>query len=378
MNRLLELWNTVWPLIVVLTVIVFVHEMGHFLIARHNGVQVKSFSIGFGPELFGWTDRQGTRWKVSALPFGGYVMMLGDEDATSTRADLSNVKAEDHSKTLTSKTPLQRMMVAFGGPLFNLIFTFLVVLVVGLFRGVPTPVPQVQSVMAESVAEQAGLREGDVIVKIGGEAVTSFEIMVQVLERFAGQDVALEFTRAGETQTVTIPLYTLDSAGQKVPVNRLGIAMATELKPAGLGETLLYPLTYCWSMTKGYTQMLGKMFSGKKEAKLGSIFAIGSSAKSVAHQGVWQFVSFMAALSFSLGFFNLLPIPGLDGGNMFLSLCELIRGRPLSETFVTWAYWIGMSCVAALMLWALWNDFVQFKFIQKIVEGAKTVWHWVF
>lgn len=363
-------------LILVLTTIVFVHEMGHFLVARANGVKVRTFSIGFGPELFGWTDKKGTRWRLSWLPFGGYVMMLGDDDATSVKANLKGLNEKEKSQTLTSKTPFQRMLVSFGGPLFNFLFTLLIFAGMGLIKGIPDMVPRVGAVSEGSLAAQAGLKKGDIIRSLNGEFLATVSEMRAALEKHAGQDVILSFERDGDLQEVLLPLYRVDDSGQKRPVTQLGVALrgAFLFQKATLGQSFLYGANYCWMSVKGLTNALTGIFSRQKDgAKLGSIFTIGKEAKQTLDQGWWSFMSFAAMLSLSLGFFNLLPIPTLDGGSIFLNASEIVLRRPLSEAFITWAYRIGMTCVGILMAWALLNDFDNVPFV-KHLKDTLTSW----
>lgn len=373
-----KLWNLgigALPFVIVLTVIVFIHEMGHFLIARCNGVQVKTFSIGIGPELCGWTDHKGTRWRLSLLPFGGYVMMLGDDDATSVKADLSNVREEDKSKTLTSKTPFQRMAISFGGPLFNILFTIFITLGMGLFKGIPDSAPRIQEIMKDSPAQKAGLAVGDVILSLNDVEIHTLSRMPTILKRFAGKNVTLVVQRGKEKVTLPLALYETTPEGKTIAKHCLGVTLGGELifEQATFLQAFAYSLSYCWNMTTNTVNALIGSFTGKSGAKLGSIFSIGSAAKRTMSQGVISSLNFISALSFSLAFFNLLPIPALDGGSIFLNGLEAVLRRPLSESFVEWSYRIGLGCVALLMLWSLRNDFVHFHFVDGIVNFFKSI-----
>ncbi len=378
MNIIDKLWNlgaNTLPFIIVLTVIVFIHEMGHFLIARYNGVQVKTFSIGIGPELCGWTDKKGTRWRLSLLPFGGYVMMLGDDDATSVKADLSNVREEDKSKTLTSKTPFQRMAISFGGPLFNILLTIFITLGMGFFKGIPDSVPKIQEIMQDSPAQKAGLAVGDVILSLNDAEVRTLSQLPTVLKRFAGKNVTLVVQRGEEKVTLPLALYETTTEGKTVIKHSLGVTLGGELifEQATFLQAFAYSLSYCWNMTTNTVNALIGSFTGKSGAKLGSVFSIGSAAKKTMSQGALSVLNFIGMLSFSLAFFNLLPIPALDGGSIFLNGLETILRRPLSENFIEWSYRIGLGCVALLMLWSLRNDFVHFHFVDGIVNFFKSI-----
>lgn len=368
LDKLSALLGNLIPFVIVLTVIVFVHELGHFLIARHNGVEVKTFSIGFGPELCGWTDKKGTRWKISALPFGGYVMMLGDEDATSTKTNTDGLTDEQVKKTLASKTPFQRMMVAFGGPLFNVLFTILLMIGLGVFKGVPMLIPLVQEVMPDTPAEACGLQAGDVVTGLNDVSIETFQEMAQELARLKGQDATLHYRRGNEDQTASLALYKVGADGEREPVDKLGVRMggSTSFRKASFGEAASYSVRYCVEATKAGCQMIGRLITRKDGGQVGSLLMIGDGAKQSMSQGLFPFLSFMAMLSFSLGFFNLLPIPPLDGGNMLLNFIEMILRRPLPILFINVAYILGMGVIALLMVSAFWNDFARYGILGKI------------
>lgn len=370
MHKLLAFGETIIPFIIALTVIVFVHELGHFLIARHNGVKVVTFSIGYGKELFGWTDKKGTRWRFSMLPFGGYVMMLGDADATSVRSNLDHVEENQKDQTLLSKTPLQRMCVSSGGPLMNIIFTLLIFMSIGLWKGIPDMTPSIQSVIADSIAQHAGLLAGDRITKVNDTPIQTLSQMKEALTKQQGHDVRLSYMRKDKEMEVRLPLYTLLPDGAKMPVNVIGITLAGDLvfTKASAWEAIAYGGQYCWSAAKGIVSGLTRAITGQKGgAKFGSILSIGDVAHSSMAHGMISFLHFMAMLSFSLAIFNLLPIPVLDGGSIMLSGVEWVRGKPLSDASINVVYTIGISVVALLMLWAMWNDLVRYHIVDKVV-----------
>lgn len=366
------------PFIIVLTVIVFIHELGHFLIARYNGVQVKTFSIGYGSELWGWTDKKGTRWRISALPIGGYVMMLGDSDVSSVKADLKNLAEEDKNKTVHTKTPFQRMMVALGGPLFNVIFTILIFMAIGIWKGIPDMVPKIQEISKYSLAEKSGLKAGDIITGFNENTIKKVSEMKKFLTLYKGQDVTLRYKRNQQETSTRVGLYEFNLAKEKIPLDVLGISLSGEMifEKVSLGKAFYYGVQYCYISTcaiiKGLTKMIKKEEDG---AKVGSILSIGSGANQAISQGFVPFLIFMAMLSFNLGFFNMLPIPVLDGGSIFLNLIEIIIRRPLSEIFVNVVYMIGIGLVGLLMVWSLWNDFLKYGLIDQAVQFFKTFFH---
>jgi regulator of sigma E protease len=266
-DKMLGVVYNIAPFIIVLTIVVFVHEMGHFLIARYNGVHVRAFSIGYGPEIFGWTDKKGTRWRLSWIPFGGYVMMLGDADAASIKSNTDGLEAEELKKTLTAKTPLQKMMVAFGGPLANIIFTLLAFVFMGVFEGIPEMKPQVKSVVAESIAQKCGLQDGDVLTGINGDSIQFVSKIKELLEKYAGKDVALHYKRNGEDCTTSASLYVIDKNGMKTPARVLGINFAGQIVflEASLGEVVLHSLQSCWFSAVGMVSTIFKTITGKSD-----------------------------------------------------------------------------------------------------------------
>ncbi|MDR1907556.1 MAG: RIP metalloprotease [Holosporales bacterium] len=376
LEKIWDLGASILPFLVVLLIIVFVHEMGHFLIARHYGVQVTTFSVGYGSELCGWTDKKGTRWRISSLPIGGYVMMLGDADATSVRADLDKVKDDDRSKTVHSKTPWQRIMISFGGPLFNLLFTIIVIASIGIWKGIPDVVPVIQSVSDNSVASKCGLQANDLITGLGDKTVTKLSEMSQYLKLYNGMDTEIHYRREGKDCVAPISLYELDSAGNKTPVSVLGVALSGEMiyEHVSPGKALLSALQYCYFSAKSTTRGLTKMITRENNgAQLGGIFSIGEGVNKSLSMGIVPFFTFMAMLSFSLAFFNLLPIPVLDGGSIFLNTIELIIRRPISAMFTNVVYFIGMGVVGLMMIVALWNDVVRMGFVGKVVSFVQTL-----
>jgi regulator of sigma E protease len=373
-EKILDFGASVAPFLVVLLIIVFVHEMGHFLIARYNGVQVSTFSIGYGPELCGFTDKHGTRWRISAIPVGGYVMMLGDADATSVKQNLDDVNAEDHNKTLLSKTPLQRIMVSFGGPLFNLLFSILVLAEFGAWKGIPYIRTSVQSVNVGSVAEKCGLQPGDIITGIAGKSVSKLSEMQKCLKYAAGTDTEIRFMRGAEEHISPVALYEIAKDGKKVALHILGVALAGEMvfEQVSVAKAMLYAVEYCGVYMKSIATGLLKTVIKKKDGiKFGSVFSIGKDLNKSWQQGIVPLLSYTAVLSLSLAFFNMLPIPVLDGGSIFLNTIELIIRRPLSAAAINAGYTVGLGLVALIMFVALWNDVERFGFIDKALEFAK-------
>ncbi|MDR0632555.1 MAG: RIP metalloprotease [Holosporales bacterium] len=374
-DRILDMAHAVVPFIIVLTIVVFIHEMGHFLIARYNGVHVTIFSIGYGPEICGWTDKRGTRWRISCIPFGGYVMMLGDADAASVKSSAEGVDAKDINQTLFAKSPLQRIMVAFGGPLVNLLFTILVFISIGVFEGIPDMKPEIQSVVAESVAQKCGLQKGDVLTGLDDDAISLVSDVKRLLEKHAGKDAVLHYKRGGNAYSTAVALYEKDG-NTKIQLKLLGVGFAGDLvfTKASFGEAVLFSLQSCWVAAGSMISGIFKMITGKSDgAKVGGLLSIGDFAKKSMDGGLLAFLNFMAMLSFSLAILNLLPIPVLDGGNIMINFIELIRRKPLAPGTIGVIYTSGLVAVCGLMIFANWNDLVNYGVTKKVCALFKGI-----
>jgi regulator of sigma E protease len=364
------------PFFIALTVIVFVHELGHFLLARHYGIQVQTFSIGFGTELFGWTDKKGTRWRFSLIPLGGYVMMLGDSDPSSSKANLKGLTDDEKKQTLHLRPPLQRMMVAFGGPFFNILLTISLLAIICLGKGIPNMTPRIHSVAGRSLAASVGLREGDVITAINDCKISFVSEIKKQLSRSRGKSILLNYERNGKLYQAPLQLWENDKkTGKKIPLSLLGVTFDGELsyKKASLIEAFHYGFLYCYDSALGLFSGLSRSLSGQKNGvQIGGLLAIGDGAQKSFSAGLFKFLEYMAALSLSLGIFNLLPIPVLDGGSIFLGFIEVITRRPLSVMVTNIVSFLGLCLVICMMLWSFWNDFVRYGIVDKIIRFVKS------
>lgn len=367
MDFLTNLWNYGGIFIIVLTVVVFVHEMGHYLVARWNGVRIEVFSIGFGPELFGWNDRTGTRWRVSLLPLGGYVRMFGDADAASVTADDTQIMTEaEKAQSFRYKRVGQRAAIVFAGPAANFVFAILVMAGMFMVMGQPVIEPVVGKVMADSAAEAAGLRAGDRINKINGTGIERFQDIQRVVRLEIERPLDLEIGRGGQIVTMTAQPRITERKGmfgdmERVPV--LGITAdpsgvsVRELGPAAaLGEALRETETMITSTFVG----IGQMISGVRSSdELGGPIRIAKGAGEAAQAGMPTLIFYIIFLSLNLGLINLFPVPVLDGGHLMFYAFEAIRGRPLGEKAQEYGFRIGLFLVLALMVFATRNDIVS-------------------
>jgi len=356
------------PFLVILTIVVFVHELGHYLVARRNGVKVEVFSIGFGRELVGWTDRHGTRWKISLVPLGGYVRMFGDEDAASTPDTSREFTAEEKAVSFHHKRLGQRAAIVSAGPIANLVFAILVFAVMFMTVGQPTTPPVVGLVQANSAAEKAGLQTGDRIAAINGRAIARFEEIQQIVRLGDGSTLELDVERDGQIQRLkATPTLTLlkDHFGneQKMPLLGIGASgAASQLVRMGPGQALMESVRQTWVVIDSTFSALGQMIAGRRDSsELGGPLRIAQYSGQAAQGGLANFVYFIAVLSINLGLINLFPIPMLDGGHLLFYAIEALIGRPLSTRTQEYGFRFGLILVFALMVFATWNDLIHLK-----------------
>lgn len=367
--------HQILPFIVALSIIVFVHEYGHFWVARRNGVKVDVFSIGFGHELFGWTDSHGTRWQFSLIPLGGYVKMHGDENAASQPSESSSLKEDEKALTLQGKTPLQRIAVAAAGPLANFIFSILVFFVIFNFKGEPIIQPVVGKIFENSAAERSGLQVNDKILKVQDVEIKTFLDIKKPLNEHAGTSVLVLVEREGKEQTITVDLFSIDEATQeKTPVKTLGISPtssddAIQFNPLSFVEAVKQSFYMTYRFIVDTLVGFGVLLTGgMKGAQLGGILSIGDAFSQAASDGIWPFLQLMAWISIQLGVINLFPVPVLDGGHILMNTVELIIRRPIPEIVQLWFYRIGAALVIGLMSYAMLSDVSRYKLVERFLN----------
>ena len=363
------------PFLLILTALVFVHEMGHFLVARRNGVRVEVFSIGFGPEIFGWTDRAKTRWKFSLIPLGGYVRMFGDANAISQPgADQAELTEAERAVSFHGKRLSQRAWIVAAGPLAN--FLFAIVLLAGLFGtiGQPFTPPVAGDVVPESAATQAGILPGDRFVAIDGEAIERFEDVQRIVRASPERTLEIVVRRDGRDVTLSaVPKRSevTDNFGNQQAIGLLGVTRS------GVEYVRHGPLMALWRATRetvslsvGTLQAVGQIIVGTRSSdELGGPLRIAQMSGQVAEAGLVTVIWFMAVLSINLGLINLFPIPMLDGGHLLFYAIEAARGRPLGERAQEYGFRIGIALVFSLIIFVTWNDLVRlevFDFIKRL------------
>jgi regulator of sigma E protease len=345
------------PFIVILSILVFVHEFGHYLLARWAGVRVEVFSIGFGREIRGWTDRRGTRWKISWIPLGGYVKMLGEGD--DEEADRSGIPED----SFAAKTVRQRAAIIAAGPLFN--FFFAVVLFAALFSLVGRPNLQaaVGHVEAGSPAAAAGFQIGDRIVSVAGHPIVWFDDLKNEVSRLPGVKAVFEVVRGDSTvaiEATPAPVTVAAGDGRSLTIGRLGLGP----NPSQVGYIRLDPLSAAGTaidrslnMTVQIFSYLGGVITGSQPAnELGGPIRIAQMSGEMAQAGLFELVFFMAVLSLNLALINVLPIPMLDGGHLVFLAAEAIRGRPVTPRVQEYSFRFGLILVLLVLVFATWND----------------------
>ena len=358
------------PFLFVLSIVVFFHELGHFLVARWAGVKVLTFSLGFGPEIVGFNDRHGTRWKISLVPLGGYVRFFGDDTEASTPSAevLANMTEEERAGSFHHKKVAARAAIVAAGPIANFILAILIFTCLFTFLGKPSTSARVDKVQANSAAAAAGFKVGDIVTAIDGSRIDSFTDMQRIVGTHAGEKLTFTVKRDGTTVQLTgTPQLreVKDPFGNTQQLGVLGITRQT-----APGDTLterVDPATAMWlgiketwfvvDRTLAY---IGGVFTGRESAdQIGGPLRIAQISGQVATIGLAALIHLSAVLSISIGLLNLFPVPLLDGGHLLFYAVEAVRGRPLSERAQEMGFRIGLGLVLMLMVFATYHDILH-------------------
>ncbi len=372
MDFLAEISHYGFWFIVVLTVLVFVHEMGHFAIARLCGVRVEVFSIGFGPEMLGYTDRHGTRWKVSWLPLGGYVKMFGQEDNAIEGEAAKPMTAAERAVSFKEKSVGRRAAIVVAGPLANYVFAIIVLAVLYATIGRPFSAPVINELVEGSAAAEAGLLPGDRVVEINGTRIEHFEDIQDIMQLNLDQPMALVIQRGDQQLTMDVHpkiVEEKDIFGDTLKVGRLGIrgGKPGEMTRLGSGESLVAAVQEAYRVSAGILTGVKQMVTGVRSTdELGGVLRIAKMSGDVAQFGFLSLVNLAVLLSINLGLINLFPVPLLDGGHLAFYAVEAVSGRPLNGRAQEWGLKIGLALVLSLMLFATWNDLVYLKVFDYI------------
>jgi regulator of sigma E protease len=355
------------PFLFVLTIVVFFHELGHFLVARWCGVRVEAFAIGFGPELIGFNDRHGTRWKIAAIPLGGYVKFFGDENAASVpdAEKLAAMTERQRAESFFHKSVSARSAIVAAGPIANFILAIVIFAGIFMLYGKQSTTARVDTVQPESAAAAAGFKPGDVVLAIDGRKIDNFSDMQRIVSTSAGETLTFEVERGGQLLSLkaTPALKEIkDSFGNAHRIGMLGISRSMapgdlKLETAGPIDAVLLGVSETWFVVERTLSYIGGVVVGREAAdQLGGPIRIAQVSGQVATAGLVALLHLAAVLSVSIGLLNLFPIPLLDGGHLMFYAIEAVRRRPLSERAQEIGFRIGLAIVLMLMLFATFND----------------------
>jgi len=358
------------PFLFVLTIVVFFHELGHFLVARRCGVKVLTFSIGFGPEILGFFDRYGTRWKISAVPLGGYVKFFGDENAASVpdQETVAQMTEAEKAVSFVHQRVSPRAAVVAAGPIANFILAIAIFAGIFMLYGKQTTSARVDTVQTASAAEAAGFKPGDLVTAIDGEKIDSFADMQRIVSISAGETLTIEVDRGGAHVVLKATPQLKELKDNFGNVHRLGVlGISRSMAPGDIKtqklsppQALLAGMQETWFVVDRTLSYIGGVVVGREAAdELGGPIRIAQVSGQVASAGFVALIHLTAVLSVSIGLLNLFPIPLLDGGHLLFYAIEAIRGRPLSERAQEVGFRIGLAIVVVLMIFATFNDILH-------------------
>jgi regulator of sigma E protease len=363
---------TILSFLLVIGPLIFVHELGHYFVGRWFGVQADAFSIGFGREIVGWTDRRGTRWKVGWLPLGGYVKFAGDMNpAGQASPEWLALPAEERARTFQAKPVWQRFLVVLAGPATNFLAAILILTGFNLAYGIPQTPAVVGAFDRPSAAAQAGLRPGDRILRVDGKDIDRFEDIIPIVALKIDGPLKLEIDRQGRRFEVDVTprmVFEKDQFGNEMRRPMLGIAPAGQvLKPTSPLGAVAASARQCWVVVATTIRGLGQIVTGRRSVKeMGGPLKIAKFSGEQASMGLLAFLWFLAVISINLGFINLLPIPMLDGGHLFFYGIEAVRRKPLRPEAQEWAFRTGLAALLALMILVTFNDLASFGLWSKL------------
>lgn len=364
LEHIYSLGHTLAAFIIVLSIIVFIHEYGHYIVAKLCGVKIEVFSIGFGKELLGWNDKSGTRWKVSLLPLGGYVKMFGDSSAASTPDGdlLAGMAPQEREKAFHYKPLYKKMLVVAAGPVANFLLTIAIFIYFIMSNGLPSIDPVVGKIMPDSPAIESGIQVGDRIIMIDGNKVSSFNDISYLVSTNIGTPVILQIERGKENLTITLTPKMFeddDGLGNKIKRPLIGIRSGDiKYEDVGFARALGESVRRTYMICESTLKVMGQMITGKRgvedlKGPVGIAQLSGQAASKDTHTVLWL----IAIISANLGLMNLLPVPVLDGGHLVYYSIEALRGRPLAQKMQEWGFRIGFALLAMLMAFTLINDF---------------------
>ncbi|MCH9753428.1 MAG: RIP metalloprotease RseP [Alphaproteobacteria bacterium] len=355
--------QTLLAFAVTITIIVFVHEFGHYFVARLSGIKVTDFSIGFGPKIFSRKDSNGTEWKICCIPLGGYVKFLGDLDATSTKS--TKLTSEEKKYAFSEKSLLAKSSVAIAGPFANFLFGIIVFATFFFTYGTLVSSTEIQTISSGSPAENIGLRSGDYIVKIEGDKVESFQEVATHISMHPGIEISITVKRNDtliNKRVTPESVEVIDAIGKKNKIGRLGVTFSPPThKNLPLLDSISKAVSETFRICKLTLKAIGQMIYRERDTQdLGGPIKIARYAGASMEGGLVSMAYFISLLSISIGLINLLPIPPLDGGHLFFYVTEAIFGKKISDYVKNYAIKVGFVLLLALMLLVIMNDIIYF------------------
>jgi regulator of sigma E protease len=337
--------------LLVILVVVFIHEFGHFFIARLCGVHVEVFSIGFGPALISFVDRKGTKWSISAIPLGGYVKLYGDDGDSDFQDKIRELSPEQKEKAFCLKPLYKQASIVFAGPFANYVLALVCFFIVFFATGIPTPSQRVDYVQEGSVASSIGLQQGDIIVGLNHQSIQNGEQFKKLMLE-GSDEIYLKFLRKDKEFNVSFDVPR-NSNGDRV----LGIIFAISIEKASISNSIYFSFAHIYLMSKAMLKGLGEMIIGKSGIEnIGGPLKIADYSQKAAQQDIFSFIFFIAVISLNLGLVNLMPIPMLDGGRLLFYMIEAIIRRPINKIAKSVALKLGLFILLALMGIAMFND----------------------
>ena len=357
---------TLIAFLLVLGPLVFVHEFCHYIVGRWCGVKADTFSVGFGREIAGFTDKRGTRWKFGWLPLGGYVQFAGDMSPASQPDQIGDdVSAEERAHMFQTQPIWKRAAIVFAGPAINFIFAFLILVGFALAYGKSVTPPVIGTVIAQSAAEKAGLKPGDEIQAIDGAKIETFDEIANAVVLQAGKPIKVSFERGGEQREVTLILQELaekDKFGNEIKRGAMGIRSGgVKIEPVSLAQAPAVAIGQIKAILNMMVEGMRQIVVGDRSIKeMGGPLQIAKQSGEQASLGWEPLILFIALVSINLGFINLLPLPLLDGGHLLFYAIEAVRRKPANPKVQEWAFRLGFAAVATLFLVVTFNDLESF------------------
>lgn len=358
--------HSLFSFILVLSLLVFVHEYGHYIVAKISGVKITTFSIGFGKEIIGWNDKSGTRWKISWLPLGGYVKMFGDSSAASTTDNefVESLSKKERSEAFVDKPLWIKMLVVAAGPAAN--FLFAIVILTGFLYsyGKIETTTQINGIVAQSAAEKSGFLVDDIIIEVDGRSIETFSELQTIISLNTGNSMDVIVDRGGQNVSLSVTPEMKereDIFGNKIMLPMLGISSnSTKITELSLGESFVESFPQTYQIAASTLKAIGQMVTGQRsiEEISGPIGIAKYSSQSV-EKGLRVTLWFMVLLSINLGLINLLPIPLLDGGHLLYYTVEAVTGKPIADKIQSFGYKIGFAIIASLAVFAIVNDIIK-------------------